>query len=586
MNSAQKFLYLLSNKQKNKLGVLVLLLLVGMLFEMAGLGVLLPALGIMIKSDITVSYPVLIPLIKALGNPNRVQLVLIVMMFLTLIYLIKTVLLIFIGWQQSKFTGELSADLSEKLFFGYLNQPYTFHLQRNSALLLRNIQTEVAQFTAVAQACMTLASEISILFGISILLLYSEPIGAISVTFFLATTAFVFHRLTRKRLLKWGQDRQYHAGYASQHLIQGLSGVKDLNLLGRGSFFLEQYANHNREYARIQIKTMTLSLAPRYYLELFAVFGLAGLIVIIVIQNRPIEALVPILGIFVAAAFRMLPSLNRIMSSIQIVKFTQSTLEVLYNEFVGINQNRVKAEIGKSQKSNFNSDLFCSKISFSYLNSSNKAIEDISFKILRGQSVGLIGPSGSGKSTLVDIILGLLKPDSGDIKVDGQNLTDCLRDWQNKIGYVPQSIYLIDDSLRKNIAFGIKEEDIDDDAVIRAIKAAQLEEFVQDLPNKLETFVGERGVRLSGGQRQRIGIARALYHDPEVLVLDEATSALDMETEKEVMKSVNMLHGKKTLIIVAHRLTTVEDCDYLYKLEKGKIVSEGTPTQILRIKTA
>jgi ABC-type multidrug transport system fused ATPase/permease subunit len=282
----------------------------------------------------------------------------------------------------------------------------------------------------------------------------------------------------------------------------------------------------------------------------------------------------------------MLPSLNRIMSSIQIVKFTQSTLEVLYNEFVGINQNRVKAEIGKSQKSNFNSDLFCSKISFSYLNSSNKAIEDISFKILRGQSVGLIGPSGSGKSTLVDIILGLLKPDSGDIKVDGQNLTDCLRDWQNKIGYVPQSIYLIDDSLRKNIAFGIKEEDIDDDAVIRAIKAAQLEEFVQDLPNKLETFVGERGVRLSGGQRQRIGIARALYHDPEVLVLDEATSALDMETEKEVMKSVNMLHGKKTLIIVAHRLTTVEDCDYLYKLEKGKIVSEGTPTQILRIKTA
>ena len=581
MTSIQKFNYLLTASQKRQLIILAFLLLIGMFFEMAGLGVLLPALGLMLKSDIVKDYPLLKPVVNYLGNPSQKKLLIYGMEILIFIYLAKTIYLIFLGWKQSKFTTQLSADLSEKLFLGYMRQPYTFHLQRNSAELLRNIQTEVGQFTAVSQAAVTLTSELSVITGIAFLLILAEPIGAISVTLFLGLTAFVFHRLTRNKLLKWGVSRQYHAGHTNKHLLQGLGGVKDIKLMGREENFLDEFAVHNRAYARIQLKTMTLSLAPRFYLELFAVLGLVGLILAMVLQNKPLGLLIPTIGIFVAAAFRMIPSLNRIMSSMQTVRYTQSTVEVLYKELVTINESRKNGLKNKS-KLDFREKLCGNNLTFSYNGATSNAIDNINICIRKGQSVGLIGASGSGKSTLVDLLLGLLEPEQGEFLIDGQNMKDNLRKWQNKIGYVPQAIYLIDDSLRKNIAFGIPDEQIDDEAVMRALKAAQMDDFVNTLPEKLETFVGERGVRLSGGQRQRIGIARALYHDPEVLVLDEATSALDTETEKGVMIAVNALHGNKTIIIVAHRLTTVEKCDYIYKLDKGKIIEEGISLNLIK----
>lgn len=551
-----------------------------MLFEMAGLGVLLPSLGLMLKADVIKDYPSLKPIVNYLGNPSQKHLLMYGMLILIIVYIVKTIYLIFLGWKQSKFTSQLSADLSENLFLGYMRQPYSFHLQRNSAELLRNIQTEVGQFTTVSQAAVTLTSELSVMAGIALLLILAEPIGAISVTLFLGLTAFGFHSLTRNKLLKWGNSRQYHAGHSNQHLLQGLSGVKDIKLMGRESSFLNKFASHNREYARIQLKTMTLSLAPRFYLELFAVFGLVGLILAMVMQNKPLELLIPTIGIFVAAAFRMIPSLNRIMSSMQIVKYTQSTIDVLYNELVLINDLRINS-VKDIEPLIFKEELIGKNLSFSYGSQSNKAIDNININIRKGQSIGLIGASGSGKSTLVDLILGLLEPQDGELLIDGQNIKECMRSWQDKIGYVPQSIYLIDDSLRKNIAFGISDEEIDDFAVMRALKAAQLDEFVNALPEKLETYVGERGVRLSGGQRQRIGIARALYHDPEVLLLDEATSALDNNIEKGVMNAVNALQGDKTIIIVAHRLTTVEKCDYIYILDNGKILKEGIPKNLI-----
>jgi ABC-type multidrug transport system fused ATPase/permease subunit len=585
MTNYKKLNFLLSGKQKSQLVVLIMLMLLGVLFEMAGLGIILPALSLMLKADVVQSYPVLKPALNFLGNPTQSQLVIYVMSVIVLVYLIKTIFLIFLGWRQSKFTTELAANLSDKLFLGFLRQPYTFHLQRNSAELLYKVQGEVSQFSAVWQAFVILSSEFSVIIGIFLLLVINEPVGALSVTVFFIVTGFTFYRITRNKLLLWGQNRQYHSAQTNQHLLQGLGGIKDIKLMGREEQFLKEYSFHNHRFAWIMTKISTLSLIPRLYFELLSVIGMAVLIIVMALQNKPFDLVLPTLGIFLIAAFRLIPSLNRIMSSVQTVRFMQSTIDILYSEFLNIRQIEQAHSIEKNEKAIFNNALVASNLSFSYPNTVSKSIKNISLKINKGQTVGFIGPSGSGKSTLVDILLGLLSQDDGTIMIDGISIKDCKRDWQNRIGYVSQTIYLIDDSLRKNIAFGIKEDQIDDNLVLKALGAAQLDDFVEGLPDKLETFVGERGVRLSGGQRQRIGIARALYHDPEVLVLDEATSSLDTETEREVMKAVRAFKGNKTVIIVAHRLSTVEHCDYLYKLDKGKISKEGIPSEILEVKT-
>jgi ABC-type bacteriocin/lantibiotic exporter with double-glycine peptidase domain len=298
------------------------------------------------------------------------------------------------------------------------------------------------------------------------------------------------------------------------------------------------------------------------------------------IQNQPTEAIIPTIGLFVAAAFRILPSISRILNSFQQISLTKPSIELLYNEFIIINNN-------KQENDKPNDDLVLSNkivlsnISFQYPNTSINTLTSICLEIKIGEFIGFIGKSGSGKSTLIDTILGLLEPQHGEVLIDGFNITKNLRGWQNQIGYVPQTIYLTDENLINNIAFGIEDKDIDLNAVKKAISLAQLDELVESLPNGLNTIVGERGIRLSGGQRQRIGIARALYYNPSILVLDEATSSLDLDTEMSVMKSVNSLHGQKTIIVVAHRMSTLSNCDKIYKLSNGEIISEGTPDKMI-----
>jgi ABC-type multidrug transport system fused ATPase/permease subunit len=580
MTIFQKLRYLLTPLQKSQLLILGLLLIVGMFFEMAGLGVLIPALSLMLNADIGKDYPSIQLYLQAIGNPTQKQLVFGGLLFLVLVYLIKSIFLVFLTWRQSKFSTGLSTSLSQNLFLGYLRQPYTFHLQRNSAQLLRNIQTEAAQFTSVSQHFMVLSIEFSVILSVALILVLVEPLGALIVSVFLGTAAVGFHRMVKNKLLRWGQSRQLHVGLTNQHLLQGLGGVKDVKLMGRESHFLKEFAKHNQEMAKIQVKFNTITLVPRYYLELLAVIGLVGLIVLMIVQDKPLDLLLPTLGVFVAAAFRMIPSVNRIMDSSQQIRYAQPVVNVLYDEFKLIRE--YESVLPEPFEIDFSNDISIKGLCFKYERSSSKALDNVNITIKKGESIGLIGQSGSGKSTLADVILGLLAPDKGIITVDGLDIQKNLRGWQDSIGYVPQSIYLTDDSLRRNVAFGIANDQIDNEAVNRAIRAAQLNEFVETLPEGLDTFVGERGVRLSGGQRQRIGIARALYNDPAVLVLDEATSALDSATEKGVMDAVNALHGNKTLIIVAHRLSTVAQCDRLYRLEKGKVVEEGTPQTILK----
>jgi ABC-type multidrug transport system fused ATPase/permease subunit len=587
MNSSRKpgflakLIYMLTPRQKRQLVMLILLMIIGMLFEMMGLGILIPSLVVIVDPDISTSYPALRPYLNMIGNPSQQQLVIYGMLSLVAIYIVKSAFLIFLSWKQSRFSAELSANLSQRLFDGYLKQPYIFHLQRNSALLIRNIQGEINQFADVSRSVINVSIELSALIGVASILVFAEPAGAISVTAFLVVLSLLFQRLTKKRLLFWGKFRQLHDGAMNQHLMQGLSGIKDVKLMGREKYFVSRFAYHSNENAKIFTNQYALKQLPRMYLELLAVVALAAIIIIFILQGKPLGLLIPTIGIFMAAAFRMIPCFYRIMGATQQIRYARPVVDVLYNEFQAV--NAAAEENAKMPDTiRFEKIIEIKGLSFRYPQTSNWVIKNINIHIERGKSIGFIGQSGSGKTTFINLLIGLLEPQKGSIEVDGKNINSGTRSWQNQIGYIPQTIYLTDDTLRHNIAFGIEENKIDDAAIAHAVKAAQLDEFISELPDGLSTSVGERGVRISGGQRQRIGIARALYHYPTVLVMDEATSALDSITEKEIMKSIDFLKNEKiTILIIAHRLSTLTNCDWIYKFEKGSIFAEGKPVDMI-----
>jgi len=578
MTTAEKLFYLLTPGQRRAATVLLWLMLVGMVMETLSIGMVIPALAMMTQGNLAVRYPLLTPWLSGLGSPSHDRLVVVGMLILVGVYIVKTLFLAFLAWQQARFASGLQADLSQRLFAGYLRQPYAFHLQRNSAQLIRNTISQVGGITTVIYQGLTLITEILVLFGISVMLLAVEPLGAILVMSAFGLCGWGFNRFTSSHILKWGEALQLHEGLRIQHLQQGLGGAKDVKLLGREGDFLTQFRQHNTGSAKISQRQATLGALPRLWLELLAVTGLAVLVLVMIWQGKPLESLLPTLGLFAAAAFRLMPSVNRVLSSVQTVRFNLPVINTLHSEF-RLLENTIAPQRGLPLV--FNDQLTIDNVSFRYPAAGAKALCDVSLSIPRGISVGFIGDSGAGKSTLVDVILGLLAPISGTVKIDGIDIQSNLRGWQDQIGYVPQTIYLTDDTLRRNVAFGLSNDQIDEAAVWRAIQAAQLERFVNELPQGLDTLVGERGIRLSGGQRQRIGIARALYHEPPVLVLDEATSSLDIDTERGVMDAVRALQGDKTILIVAHRLSTVEHCDRLFRLGRGCVVDEGAVAAVL-----
>ncbi len=561
------------------------LMAVGMSFETLGIGLMIPALAVMTQPDSVTRFPQIRPLLNYLGNPDQAQQIMIVMVGMVGVYLVKNLFLAFLAWRQTRFAYGVHAQLAQRLFTTYLRQPYTFHLQRNSAQLIRNVTGEVGMFTETILATLIMTTESLVLLGISILLFIVEPLGALIVVLVLGGAAWGFHRITRARIARWGEARQHHEGLRIQHLQQGLGSAKDVKLLGREADFLAQFRVHNTQSARVGQFQATLQQLPRLWLELLAVVGLATLVMSMLAQGRGMTSIVPTLGLFAAAAFRLMPSVNRVLAATQYLRYSLPVINTLYEE-IKLASQTVESQRTRQKShgaSAFQTAILLTNITYTYPSTVAPALKGLTIHLQKGESVGFVGASGAGKSTLVDVILGLLTPSAGQVLVDGQDIQENLRAWQDEIGYVPQSIYLTDDTLRRNVAFGLSDDQIDDAAVGRAVQAAQLDEFVSGLPDGLETLVGERGVRLSGGQRQRIGIARALYHDPPVLVLDEATSSLDTSTEHGVMQAVRALHGIKTILIVAHRLSTVEHCDRLYQLDHGAVVEERALTKERRV---
>lgn len=576
--AATKLFHLLSPGQRRRAAVLLGLMFVGMLFETLGIGLVIPAFALMTQADVSLKYPWFAGWIGQAGNPSRATLVAWGMAALVVVYLTKAAFLALLAWYQARFVYQLQAGLSRALFAGYLRQPYAFHLQRNSAELIRNAIGQVADVTTVAQQALLLLTELLVLLGILVLLIYVEPFGALVVGAALAGAAWGFHRLSRNCLVRWGGERQYHEGKRIQHIQQGLGGIKEVQLLGREDDFLREYDVHNLGSAWVGQRQTTLQALPRLWLELLAIVGLAALVFGLIGQNKPVDSILPTLGVFAAAAFRIIPSVNRVLIAVQNFRFSSPAIESLDQEITGLSAS---PPLVSNEPLLFCEEIRLDNITYTYPAAAQPALRGVCLDIHRGTSVGIIGGSGAGKSTLVDVLLGLLSPESGTVTVDGKPIHRNLRAWRDLIGYVPQFVFLTDDSLRRNVAFGLADSCIDDGKVWDTLRAAQLEDFARALPAGLNTSVGERGVSLSGGQRQRIGIARALYHDPAILVLDEATSSLDVATEEKVMEAVRLLHGKKTVVIIAHRLSTVSQCDWLFRIEHGVVVEAGSAATVL-----
>jgi ABC-type multidrug transport system fused ATPase/permease subunit len=566
-------LYEMMNREQRRRGAfLIALMFVGMLFEALGIGAIVPALGLMMSSNIAAQYPILKPVIAWLGYPSQAELVVMGMLTLVAIYIVKSGVLLFLAWRQGQFLVDLYSSFSLRLYANYLRQSYAFHLRRNSAQLLRNVSSEVIAFSSGASATLTLLTESSMLAGVTLLLFAVEPLGTLVVCVLLGGAGYIFQRLMRERVMRWGRDRQRHEGFRLQQAQQGLGGVKDIKLLGREDDFLKRYATHNMGTAHALQRQYFAQQTPRLWLESLSVFAVALIVCMAVGTGRPASQLLPVIGLFGAAALRLVPSLNRVMVAMQGSRFAVPVIELLHNELIA--DKAPPAQTGRGDFA-FNREIVLDHISLRYSEGGPLAVNDVSVSIPAGTSVGFVGGSGAGKSTLIDIVLGLLTPTQGRVMADGVDIQSNLRGWQNLIGYVPQSIFLTDDTIRRNVAFGLADTDIDEAAVKLALRHAQMETFVDELPLGMDTVVGERGVRLSGGQRQRIGIARAVYHDPKVLVLDEATSALDTGTETGVMNAVKAMRGEKTILIIAHRLSTIEHCDMVLRLDHGRVVATG-----------
>jgi ATP-binding cassette, subfamily B, bacterial PglK len=561
---------LLTPAERRECVLLFGLMLIGMLVEALGVSMVIPALVLLTDEESFRSMAWAGPILDALRQPSREILVIGGMTALVAVYLLKNLFLAALAWRQARFTYTLDVNLAQRLFSMYLAQPYTFHLQRNSAQLINTISGEVSRFTiaGVGPGLMLLAESVMVV-GLGVLLLVVEPFGALVVGSVVALASIIFLWLTRHSTIRWATARQRHEEMALQHLQQGLGAAKDVIVLGRSSEFLAQYNVHNYNRALADQKHDTVQQFPRLALEILAITALASVTIVMVLQGNEPRAVVPTLGLFAAVAFRVLPSINRILNCSRQVKYAEPAVDKLFADLTMLTDSGV---LPSGEAFRFNKQIEFHNVTYRYQGAHQSSLEKVSLLVEFNKSVGIVGPSGAGKSTLVDLLLGLLVPTNGYVSADGLDIQTRLRAWQDQIGYVPQSIFLTDDTIRRNVAFGIAETDIDQDAVDRAIRAAQLEDFVAGLPLGLGTRVGDRGVRLSGGQRQRIGIARALYHEPSILILDEATSSLDVETERLVMAAIQQVHHKKTVVIVAHRFSAVEHCDRIYRLEDGKIL--------------
>jgi len=562
---------MLSMKDRYRLGLLMAASLVGTFLELFSLGAIVPLISLLVNSQET--YEVWFP--SGSRVVERRDLIVGASVALVILFLFRGAALVYVRWRILSFNHALQVRLQEEMFRRYLSQGYEFFLNRNSSLLAYRVNSASAVVSGVVDPVISVLTDGLISFGLVAVLFYFEPFATVVTLTFFGIASFLFHRFTTSRIRVWGAIRKQLASEGQVHLYQGLQGIKDVKIFGREKLFADRLSTALKAGISPAKKFALVQFMPRVGLEFIAVSAFAIVVVSMVLTGSDLNRIAPTVGLFSVAAFRIMPAFSRVIHSSQSVEHARELIRDLGNDFdLGIS---TFSFANRTTKITDVGDVVVDHVSYSYPGSDKTVLQDVSFVVREGEAVGIIGTSGGGKSTLVDLLIGLLVPDSGTISVAGESIYRDLRRWQDSIGYVPQSLYLVDDTIRANVAFGLHQGDVDDRRVWEALTGARLEQFVIGLPDGLDSKVGERGVRLSGGQRQRIGIARALYGDPPFLILDEATSSLDTATETEFMDVIWGLRATKTILIVAHRTSTVERCDKVIRIEAGRLVASGGP---------
>lgn len=573
----KKFGILLDKKQKQKVVIIVILMLIGAFLETMSVSLVIPLMTALMQDNFIETNGLAIAICDMFGIESSKTFILMVLAALIVLFIVKDAFLYMEYHVQATFVAYNRANIQNKLMDSYVHRPYEYFLNASSGEIMRVIRSDTAGAFSLLTVIMGFFTEGIVAIALMIAVIITDPGMAFTIAAILIAMMALIYKVVKPVLRREGLFLQDNNATANKWLLQSVAGIKEMKVVRKEDFFVEEYSKYAKNAVESEKISSVLNNAPRLIIEASTISGMLLYIAVMIYAGKDISDLLPQLTAFAVAAVRLLPSANRMSTALNGIAYGEpqldKTLENLrtaeqYDEEgakIAIRQNENKAPITLERECGL------SDIEFTYPNAEKKVLDHASMVIPVGKSVGIIGPSGAGKTTAVDILLGLLKPQGGMAYADGKNIEENYGGWLKHLAYIPQMIYMLDDTIRANIAFGYHEYEIDDEKVWKALDEAQMGDYVHSLPDGLDTTIGERGVRLSGGQRQRIGIARALYEDPELLIFDEATSALDNETEAAIMESVNSLHGKKTMIIIAHRLSTIKECDIVYRVENGKI---------------
>ena len=585
MQILKELRYVLDRPQKVKAVGVIIAVFFSSVFELMGVAMILPFIQVILTPEKVMSNPIVARIMDVLGITSSTTLLMLMGLGLIALYLIKDSYIIWSYYIQYNYATLVQKQLSIKMLRSYMRRPYEFFLDTNSSVVLRGCENDTTGVYVILSGLFTILVESLSMLMIGAYLICTDAIIAIGILLIMALVLWGVLTLFKPKVKRMGVKSREISALKNKSIYQAVNGIKEIFVMQRMSYFTEEYEDASDQYRKIKRTYDTLNASPDRIIEGICVSGIIGIVCVrLVMSDADMAAFVPKLGAFAMAAFKIFPSVGKIAGRMTNIIYQRPALTGVYNNIKEANAYAEKQQIYIAQSDTrdkitdslkFHDRLTISHVAWKYKNQKNDVLSDVCIEIEKGQSIGLVGPSGSGKTTLSDIVLGLMHPRQGMITMDGIDIYSMPEQWARIVGYVPQAVFLIDDSVRNNIAFGLPKDQVQDEMIWQALAQAQLKDFVLSLPSGLDTIVGERGVKFSGGQKQRIAIARALYHRPEILVLDEATAALDNETETAVMESIDALQGQITMIIVAHRLTTIRNCDKIYRIDGGIAVEKS-----------
>ena len=571
----KKLMHILNREQKKKMAGLGLMIFFGALLEMLGVGLFMPVVeGVMAGDALLEKW-----YIRLLGNflpfDTANEWLLFMIAAIIAVFILKNAYLLLQTWAQARFVNKNQSKTISYMLEEYLNRPYEYYLNADIPTVFRTIDGDVPKVFTTLMEFIQLGTEGMVSLVLGLTLLITNPTMTLMLLVIAVGMTVIVIRVLKPTLNRLGRTSQKIQSQMGKWKLQSIYGIKDVKILNKENFFAGSFGKYSDRNAKLTTNYTVLNNMPRLLIETFSICGILGYLAVCIVNSQDLTELMPQISAFAVAAMRLMPSINRINTHLTNIAFYEPSVNYVY-ENVDFTSYKLKGKYEKEKSGNgepirLEKEIRMEGITYQYPESDKPVLVDAQMAVPVGKSVGVMGPSGAGKTTAVDILLGLLKVKSGRILCDGRDIFENYESWLSHIGYIPQTIYLTDDTIRENIAFGVAKEEIDDARVWEVLEEAQMKDFVKGLPQEIWTTIGERGVRLSGGQRQRLGIARALYHNPEILVFDEATSALDTETESAIMEAIDSFHGRKTLIIIAHRLRTIENCDIIYKVDGGKI---------------